>query len=79
MISHLSWLLTALALLLFMVSIPWGAKRRLPPGPKGIPLLGSVLSLPSTFQEKTFTDWGNSYGMSIFHLRATKAQPFNVS
>lgn len=33
-----------------------------PPGPKGLPLLGNALDMP-TFQEwKTYAQWGNRWG-----------------
>lgn len=36
--------------------------RPLPPGPKGLPFLGSVLDLPSTYQWLTFADWCKKWG-----------------
>jgi hypothetical protein len=34
----------------------------LPPGPKGWPLIGNVLGIPSTFQWKTYRQWSIQYG-----------------
>ena len=35
--------------------------RNLPPGPKKYPLIGSVLSIPSTLQWETFAKWEQEY------------------
>jgi hypothetical protein len=35
--------------------------RNLPPGPKKYPLIGSVLSMPSTLEWETFEKWGKEY------------------
>jgi hypothetical protein len=34
----------------------------LPPGPKGLPLLGNILDMPSSFEWVTFSLWGEKYG-----------------
>jgi hypothetical protein len=35
--------------------------RNLPPGPKKYPLIGSVLSMPSTLEWETYGKWGKEY------------------
>ena len=35
--------------------------RNLPPGPKKYPLIGSLLSMPSTLEWETFAKWGQEY------------------
>ena len=35
--------------------------RNLPPGPKKYPLIGNLLSMPSTLEWETFAKWGNEY------------------
>ncbi|KAI0640914.1 cytochrome P450 [Trametes meyenii] len=37
-----------------------------PPGPGGLPLLGSVHNLPPEHQEKKFFEWGKAYGDVIY-------------
>lgn len=34
----------------------------LPPGPKGLPLIGNILDMPKSYARKTFAQWGNIYG-----------------
>ena len=35
--------------------------RNLPPGPKKYPLIGNLLSMPSTLEWETFAKWGQEY------------------
>ena len=35
--------------------------QNLPPGPKKYPLIGSLLSMPSTLEWETFAKWGHEY------------------
>ena len=35
--------------------------RNLPPGPKKYPLIGNLLSMPSTLEWETFAKWGQKY------------------
>ncbi|KAF7344988.1 Cytochrome P450 [Mycena venus] len=50
--------------------------RRLPPGPKGYPVIGNVFDMPASQSWKTFAKWGERYGgiMSITLL----GQPFII-
>ncbi|KAK0185239.1 cytochrome P450 [Armillaria mellea] len=34
----------------------------LPPGPRGIPLIGNLLDMPSDYEWLTFAEWGEKYG-----------------
>ncbi|KAJ7250652.1 cytochrome P450 [Mycena rebaudengoi] len=42
----------------------------LPPGPRGLPLLGNLLDLPKSHSWETFALWGEKYG-GIIHVVAT--------
>ena len=33
-----------------------------PPGPKGYPIIGNMLDMPSSFEWKTFAKWADLYG-----------------
>jgi hypothetical protein len=37
----------------------------LPPGPKGWPLIGNMLGMPSTFEWKTYKEWSAQYGAQL--------------
>ncbi|KAI0640913.1 cytochrome P450 [Trametes meyenii] len=41
-------------------------RRKLPPGPKGLPLLGSAHEVPGSFPERTFFRWGKKYGGIVY-------------
>ncbi|KZT05049.1 cytochrome P450 [Laetiporus sulphureus 93-53] len=59
-------LLFAGALFLAYWSLSRRKGSRLPPGPRGVPLLGNVLQLPPDDQHKTFAKWRTHYGDNIF-------------
>lgn len=46
------------------------SKRRspLPPGPRGYPIIGNVLDMPTDRPWLTFTQWGEKWGMSLKSL-----------
>lgn len=35
----------------------------LPPGPRGYPIIGNILAMPSVTPWKRFREWSNVYGM----------------
>jgi len=41
------------------------ANPALPPGPKGLPLLGNLLDMPSEQEWLTFSRWGEVWGASV--------------
>ena len=59
----------ASVLVLFLGSFfPLRKKRNpcglpLPPGPKGLPLVGNVFDLPTQYECLTYTEWRKTFGM----------------
>lgn len=37
--------------------------RHLPPGPKKLPFIGNLLSMPSTLEWETFAKWGQEHSL----------------
>lgn len=63
--SELAVILTLLAFGLVLYTVFTknnSTPAHLPPGPKGLPLLGNVHQLPVAYQEKAFAEWGKKYG-----------------
>ncbi|KAF5343048.1 hypothetical protein D9758_011153 [Tetrapyrgos nigripes] len=57
--------LALVALVTVVVFIFYKPNRNLPPGPKGLPVLGNVFQLPRTQQFLRFTEWKEEFGMSF--------------
>ncbi|KDQ64958.1 hypothetical protein JAAARDRAFT_116817 [Jaapia argillacea MUCL 33604] len=62
----------ALALLAaWLLKRLWSRKTQLPlpPGPKGLPLIGNLLDMPSTEEWKTLAQWTHEYGdLTYLHM-----------
>ncbi|KAF9043024.1 putative monooxygenase [Panaeolus papilionaceus] len=59
----------SLAAGIFLLLRSYVNRRResLPPGPKGLPLVGNIFQMPKIFPWKSFSEWSKTYG-SIIHL-----------
>lgn len=64
----MNYLLAALVLLLLVVVYVTKRQRRdLLPGPPSHPIIGHLLSMPSTQAPEVFHQWSKEYG-GLFHL-----------
>ncbi|KAF5374224.1 hypothetical protein D9758_004661 [Tetrapyrgos nigripes] len=59
--------LALIGLVTLTVRVFYKPKRNLPPGPKGLPVLGNVFQLPQTLQFLRFAEWKEEFG-PIFSL-----------
>lgn len=53
----------ALAVTFYAVLYSPGREKQFPPGPRGLPLVGSVLDFEPNAAWKRFTDWRGAYGV----------------
>ena len=57
------WLLTLPAFIYMVFALRRRSRHRLPPGPPGLPIIGSALALPTVNGYKVLSKLGKQYGM----------------
>ncbi|RXW13378.1 hypothetical protein EST38_g12477 [Candolleomyces aberdarensis] len=69
------WLYVDIALGLAVISLLYGLSKRrkklnlpLPPGPKGAPLVGNLLQMPTEFEWIKFHEWCKEYNTDVLYL-----------
>ena len=65
--SESALLYTPLALISVGI-IAWSlqkSRKNYPPGPKGYPLIGNLLDMPTTKEHITFAEWKKTYGKNV--------------
>ncbi|EKM55881.1 uncharacterized protein PHACADRAFT_256813 [Phanerochaete carnosa HHB-10118-sp] len=68
--------LTLLGYFLAGLAVKWAValwnrpRRRYPPGPKGLPILGNIFNVPLENSWLVFTDWARQYGSDVIHVEA---------
>lgn len=63
--GYMEWPLVLLMIYTLHAILDWSAKRRrMPPGPRGLPFLGNTYQLRSFMPWKTFAQWNKQYGTS---------------
>lgn len=74
-----AWLAIVVAILLLLIRSLWtklSNRRKLPPGPKGVPLIGNLLHLPKQRQFEQLYQWSKEYGPIMYFNMA--GQPLVV-
>jgi hypothetical protein len=64
-LPQLAFILGTLAVFVVYWRSDQRQRRHLPPGPKKLPFIGNLLSMPSSAEWETFTKWGKQYSLCL--------------
>lgn len=51
-------------------------RKKYPPGPAGLPIIGNMFDMPSQFQWITFANWSKDYGKHPYRVLQTNLTHF---
>ena len=69
-VAFLAGFLAVVCLVHFVDTARCTSPVRLPPGPRGLPIIGNALQLPFDYQERTYVSWAKEFGkLYQFKLR----------
>ena len=60
-------IIATLAFVLVYSVREWNVRRRMPPGPRGIPFLGNKHQVPASKPWIKFKEWNEQYGRRVVH------------
>ena len=64
-LPQLAFILGTLAVFVMYWRSGQRQRRHLPPGPKKLPFIGNLLSMPSGAEWETFAKWGKEYSLHV--------------
>lgn len=65
---------------LFVLAVYLNQRRHhLPPGPKGLPLIGSALEVPKGFEWIVYKQWSRKYGMVSLLTHGAMEPTYHIS